>query len=102
MDSNSGTSNSELVLLLKPISKVSALKAAQGLRDTIQKAVLSRDFAGAAIVFGSAADPICSASIYGSDQSQRIRIEAEAVTLSDGSVRMKLVCVTSPEQKKGS
>lgn len=101
VDSNSGSANSELVLLLKPISNVSALKAAQGLRDSIQKTVLSRDFAGCAgIVTGSPADPICSVSIYGYDQKQRVRIEADAITLPGNSVRVKLVCVTSHEEPK--
>lgn len=101
-DSNSGSSNSELVLLLKPISNISAIKVAQGLRDTIQKTVLSPAFAGTAGVIGSPADPICSVSIYGHDQNRRVRIEADAITLPDGSVRVKLVCVTSPEQKKSN
>ncbi len=100
IDSNSGSANSELVLLLKPISNVSAIKAAQGLRDTIQKNILSPGFAGAAGVTGSPADPICSVSIFGYDQKQRVRIEADAITLPGNSVRVKLVCVTSPEQKK--
>ncbi len=102
IDSNSGSSNSELVLLFKPISNVSVIKAAQGLRDTMQKTVLSPGFAGIAGVTGSPADPICSVSIYGYDQNQRVRIEADAITLSEGSVRVKLVCVTSPEQRKSN
>ncbi len=101
IDSNSGSANSELVLLLKPISNVSAIKAAQGLRDTIQKSILSPGFAGVAgRVTGSQADPICSVSIYGHDQNQRVRIEADAITVPGNSVRVKLVCVTSPEEKK--
>jgi hypothetical protein len=101
IDSNSGSANSELVLLLKPISNVSAIKAAQGLRDAIQKTVLSPGFAGCAgVVTGSPADPICSVSFFGYDQKQRVRIEADAITLPGNSVRVKLVCVTSPEERK--
>ncbi len=103
VDSNSGSANSELVLLLKPISNITAMKAAQGLRDTIQKTVLSPGFAGVAgMTTGSQAEPICSVSIYGHDQNQRVRIEADAITLPGNLVRLKLVCVTSPEEKRGN
>ena len=98
IDTNSGKSNSELVLILKPISKVPASKVAQGLQTTIQKNVLSPQFAGTAgSIIDEKAGVIYSIGVHGNDQGKRIRIAADVITLSDGTVRLKLMCVTSPE-----
>ena len=102
IDTHRGSSNSELVAVMKPISKVTPIKAAKGLHDTIRKSVLSAGFDGTSIVTGTGSDSICSVSFYGHDRGMRVRIEADATALTNGSVRLKIVCVTSPEQKKGS
>lgn len=98
-DRNSGKFNSELVVTFKPVSKVSAADLAKGLRESIRKYILSPTFAGVAS-FRKESDTISSVSVHGVDQEKRVRIEADAVTLGDGSVRLKLFCVTSKETDK--
>lgn len=98
IDTNSGKSNSELVLTLKPISNVPAAKVAQSLRDTIKKNVLSIQFAGSSeVITEEKPYSIYSVGVNGHDQGYRIRISADIITLSDGKVRLKILCVTSPE-----
>lgn len=96
VDSNSGKLNSELVIMFKPVWNVSSATLLNAFRENISKRALSSPSARSTSARKDV-DIISTVSIYGHNQGTRVRIEADAIKISDGSVRLKVVCVTSKE-----